>query len=256
MSLQLTDADSNVYTIPRADFVGGFEAQVRVQLLELAFAHGARDIGDNRVNPRTIRIRSVVTGADAAAFQTNRNDFFKAMAKASQTFAYKAGRYINVNAIRVSDRFIIGDLKAESEIELTCGDPFWYSTTLTTESTWNVTGSPDTKQHTNSGNVDVFPVIEITAAADLSAGITFKNQTDGNALFTYGDSNFTSGTKLTVDCQAGTVGLDAVTTMSPFVAGVVKKDFPSVVLRPGETYKHTMIHKFSTQQATPAPAAR
>ena len=26
-----------------------------------------------------------------------------------------------------------------------------------------------------------------------------------------------------------------------------KKDFPSVVLRPGETYKHVMIHKFSTQ---------
>jgi aldose 1-epimerase len=24
-------------------------------------------------------------------------------------------------------------------------------------------------------------------------------------------------------------------------------DFPSAVLRPGETYKHTMIHKFSTQ---------
>lgn len=217
MSLQLTDVDSNVYTIPKADFVGGFVSEVRSKLVELAFSHGGKDIGDGKVRPRGIRVRSVVTGVDAATFQTNRDNFFKAMAKINQTFAYKSGRYIKVNAIRVrSDKFIIGDKKAVSEIELICGDPFWYADSLTTESTWTVTSSPDTKVVANTGNVECLPIIEITASESLSGGVTLENQTDGNVSFSYVDPSFSTGKKLTVDCVAGTVDLDGTNTIQYF----------------------------------------
>lgn len=219
MSMILTDEDSVQYTVPQADFIGGFRSTVKRNMQNLAFAHGARDLGDHKLDSRRIRIRSIIVGADAAAYQAAWDAFMKAMAKPNQTFAYKTGRYIKVDSIDVrSHSFIIGDLKAKAEIELFCGDPFWYDDDLTTESTWTVTSSPDTETFTNSGNIEVFPIIEITANADLGTGIELENQTDDNALFTYIDSNFTSGKKLTIDCSNGTVELDGVNTIR-FFAG-------------------------------------
>lgn len=219
----LTDQDSVQYTMPQANFIGGFLSTVKRKMQNLAFAHGAKDLGDKKLSSRSIRIRSIVTGADAAAYQTAWDNFMQAMAKPNQTFAYKTGRYINVDSINVrSHSFIIGDLKAQAEIELFCGDPFWYSDNLTTESTWTVTSSPDTEAFTNSGNIDVCPIIEITANADLGSGIQLKNQTDGNVLFSYGDSAFTSGKKLIVNCQNGTVDLDGINTIRFFSGQFLK----------------------------------
>lgn len=217
MAFTLTDEDSNQYTILNPDFVDGFTTSIKRNIVSIAFAHGGRDIGDQKLAPRTLRVKSVITGSDAADYQTKWDSFMAAMAKPNQTFAYKAGRYINVDSIDVrSHAFIIGDLAAIAEFDLYCADPFWYADSETTESTWTVTSSPDTDSYTNTGNVEVFPTIEITASADLGSGIELKNQTDDNTLFTYTDSSFTSGKKLTVNCKLGTVNLDGTNTIRFF----------------------------------------
>jgi len=150
-------------------------------------------------------------------YQAEYDDLMRQVVKQGVKFYKDANRYLNVQSMRLqSHKFIIGDAKATGAIDLFCPDPFWYDINQTTETAWTVTSSPVSNWYWNQGNIDVAPIIEITASADLSAGIELKNETDGNALFTYGDTNFTSGTKLTVDCLNGTVDLDGTTTIRFF----------------------------------------
>lgn len=145
-------------------------------------------------------------------------DYFMRWIGETDLKLYKdSDRYINVESMNLrSHEHLTNYERSRGELELFCPDPFWYDEDETTEPTWTVTSSPDTEAVFNTGNVDVFPVIEITAGADLSGGIELKNETDGNALFTYIDSSFTSGKVLTVDCVDGTVDLDGTNTVRFF----------------------------------------
>lgn len=89
--------------------------------------------------------------------------------------------------------------------------------------TWNVLVDTQVeKDYFNEGNSEVFPVFEIIADADLGDGIEMVNASDGNVLFSYTDSNFTSGKKLTVDCKEGTVDLDGTNTIRFFSGQFLK----------------------------------
>ena len=141
------------------------------------------------------------------------DDLMRWVGKTDLKFYKDTSRYINVESMDLKNHtWIIGNSKAKATLALYCPDPFWYTDDETTEGTWTVSASPDSNQVVNLGNIDVFPVIEITAAADLSAGIELKNETDGDALFSYTDSSFTTGKKLTVDCVDGSVDLDGTNT--------------------------------------------
>jgi phage-related protein len=145
------------------------------------------------------------------------DDLMRWIGRTDLKFYKGSERYINVESMELKNHaWIVGDAKSRATLALYCPDPFWYAEDEMTETTWNVSSSPDTNNIVNKGNIDVFPVIEITASADLGSGIELENQTDGSALFSYTDSNFTTGKKLTIDCVNGTVDLDGTNTFRFF----------------------------------------
>jgi len=151
------------------------------------------------------------------SYQAEFDDLMRWVGRTDLKFYKDTSRYINVESMDLKNHsWIVGDAKSKATLELFCPDPFWYADDETTEDTWTVSASPDTNDIMNKGNIDVFPVIEITAAADLSGGIEIENQSDGSVLFSYVDSNFTSGKKLTIDCVNGTVDLDGTDTFRFF----------------------------------------
>ena len=151
------------------------------------------------------------------SYQAEFDDLMRQIGKQDFKFYKDTARYINVKNMRLSShRFIVGDAKAGAEVTLFCNDPFFYKDSLTTETAWAVTASPDTNSYFNEGNIDVGPGIEITANADLGSGIELKNQSDGDVLFTYEDTAFTAAKVLTVDCLNGTVDLDGTNTLRFF----------------------------------------
>ena len=151
------------------------------------------------------------------SYQAEFDDLMRWLGKHDLKFYKDSNRYINVETMDLrSHSFIIGDSKATAELELHCPDPFWYKDSETTESTWTVVASPDTENVFNEGNIDCYPTIEITATASLATGIELKNESDNDVLFSYTDSTFITGKKLTINCHNGTIDLDGTNTIRYF----------------------------------------
>ena len=62
MGLWLIDSDLNRYDILTGNIPSGFPVDKKRKLIDLAFSHGAKDIGDQKVGDREIKIDSFLNG--------------------------------------------------------------------------------------------------------------------------------------------------------------------------------------------------
>lgn len=72
MSLWLMDKGLNRYDFLKAD-LSGFPVDVRRNIIDLAFSHGGKDIADQKIEPRKLRLTSILIG-EAGGFVRQLDD--------------------------------------------------------------------------------------------------------------------------------------------------------------------------------------
>lgn len=126
--------------------------------------------------------------------------------------------YINLGGLRDfawTWRRASGKKYATARLQFECGDPFWYASSLTTE-TGSVSGD-DTITLTVSGGEPVYPVILIEPGTDLSAGFSLTNTDDDDLTWSYADPNLISPNTMTLDAERATVQRDGTNSLAYFL---------------------------------------
>ena len=206
MSIILTDILAATKTLDANFKIKAFSFKKRSTMLSLAYRDGARSVGDCKVDPRIISIEGIIRGASTAAYETAIQDYFVWLNKTNLRLSWTAGKYINVREITdVKQDFVDGGFLRLTRLGFTCQceDPFLYYDALSSN-TEIIAASPDTWVINNTGSYDVYPVIQITNAAD-NVSFTIENVTDNSRTLGYDDAAFLDTLVLTIDNAEGTV---------------------------------------------------
>jgi len=205
MSICLKDSSDNIYTFNKTFDIKGLPFNIRINGQALAYHHGVKDIGDNKVSERMITLEGHIYGDTKAAYDTALSDLYAAIYKQNQTLYYDSDQYINIKSIsKVYHRIVKGAFEraAEVEIRLLAEDPFFYKNTQSASFESLETSGQQFDVY-NPGNIEVFPVIGMTTSLPLS-DLSINNITAGMS-FSYQDSGFIEGTTLLFDCVNGTI---------------------------------------------------
>jgi phage-related protein len=196
--------------------------RIRSSVTERAFSHGGVDTADGKISSRQLKLKVKIYGRNETEHKKLEDDFKFHLLQGKKRLYPDMTRYINVTRVsNVSHKWLNNvNFKLASEIELTmvCEDPFWYFGNVMQEET--IVSSPHDFTVFNTGNVEAFPIIVITANADNPA-MTLKNETD-NLLFSYIDANFLSGDVLVIDCIKGTVQKNGISSIKFFSGSFIK----------------------------------
>lgn len=217
MGWTLVDLQSNRYDFNNTWHQVGLPWAKRSRMRELAYAHGGVDGADGKVKGRAIRLRGIIHGDTIAEYECQRRDLFAMLAKDDLQLSTVTTKYLKVKrAVAISDTAIAGRYltAAELEIRFLLENPFWVYASQVID-TQTIASSPYQWQVNNDKNIEVAPILEITASASCT-DVTVKNITDNNRSFDYDDTSFTSGVVVTADCEEGTVDRDATNTIRFF----------------------------------------
>jgi len=213
MSISLKDSSDNIYTFNDTFNVKGLPFNIRINGIQLAYGHGVKDIGDNKISERLITIEGNVYGDTKAAYDTAMENLYAAIYKQNQTLYYDSDQYINIKSIsKVTHRFIKGAFErtAEVEIRLFAEDPFFYKNTQSSSFESLLTSGQQFDVY-NPGKVEAFPIIGMTTRVP-NADFSINNITAGLS-FSYQDAGFVEGETVLFNCQEGTVkrgGVDKI----------------------------------------------
>ncbi len=205
---KLIDADGNEFYLPKTFNIRSEPASKKQSLMDIAFAHGARDVSDGKMTTRVIEISGKIWADTDIEF----NAAWDALAVQILKEGFKLqdrGRQINV--WKVQDIQLSYPSKAprrfgEVALQFLCLDPFWYAI-VEKEKEFSMTTSPQIFEFEVLGNVETHPVITIANLAD-NADFKLKSITDGNAEIRIQDASALSGTEIVIDSPAGTVMRD------------------------------------------------
>jgi len=223
MSIILTDTLAATKTLDANFKIKSFSFKKRNTMLSLAYRDGARSVGDCKVDPRIISIEGIIRGASTAAYETAIQDYFVWLNKLDLKLSWTSGKYINVRQITdVEQQFVDGGFLRLTHLKFNClcEDPFIYYDTLTTD-TKVIAASPTTWVIANAGLYEVFPVIEITNAAN-NPTLSIENTTDNSRLCSYIDANFLNTNVLTIDNLEGTVERGTTNTIDLFTGSFLR----------------------------------
>lgn len=192
----------------------GFEK--RMEIIAKAFGDGGADRGDNMVGVRQLSLEGQLS---ANADMQYDNKWDELVLKLTQKdFYLEDGDWrILIGGTRMINHSFLPGLRkrlSQIEIDLLALDPFWYYKSLSSKGE-DCPTPPKQFVVLNGGNYSVYPVIKVTANANNS-DMSIKNITDGDVLFSYQDTGFTTGKELLVDCKDGTVKLEAANTIRYF----------------------------------------
>lgn len=207
------------YTIPAAYYpaLTKFEASIRTDEVDRAGTHGSIMTGDGQVESRTVEVDVDIVGTTAAQYITAKNALLAAAYRQDQKLYIDDTRYINVASLKkFTEEFYDGRYLEWATITLAflATDPFLYSDTVTTVET-TITTSPQTISVTNSGGVDVPPIITVTPSA-ANPSMTIVNDTDDDMTLSYTDASFLPGNVLVIDNEEGTVERDGTSTLNNY----------------------------------------
>lgn len=214
---KIIDADGNEFTLPKTFNVRSEPAAKKQALMDVAFAHGARDVSDGKMQSRVL----VVSGKLWAQTDDDYNAAWDALAAQivkEQFILQDRGRQINVwNVQDIQHDYpsLLSYRYGEVTLQLLCLDPFWYAIAAKIK-TFALTSSPQIFQFDTLGNSDIYPVITIASLAS-NTNFTLASNTDAGASFTIQDSGALNGTSIIIDCGAGTVtrgGTNIISTIS------------------------------------------
>jgi hypothetical protein len=200
---KIIDVEGNEFTLPKTFNVRSEPIARKQALLDVAFAHGARDVSDGKMNPRIIE----VSGRIWAASDLEYNQAWDALAGQiiKENFRLQdRGRQINVWKVQdIQHAFpsLINYRFGEVALQLLCLDPFWYAIAAKTKA-FSFTSSPQIFQFEALGNADTYPVITIE---NVVANPDFTLESRSGASFRIQDAEALGGTTIRIDCAAGTV---------------------------------------------------
>lgn len=208
------DGFGNMYSLPKGFQVVGDEIRRRRNVVRMAFSHGGMDIGDGMLEPRKISISGPVYADTEGDFQALLDEILYWLNK-DDIFIRAGSRQIKIERISgVSLRYNERPAYAKVDIGLVAGQPFWVSTTERIKE-FNLAGG-GVFAITVGGTAPAYPLIEIENNAD-NTNIILTNETD-NRQFQIQDPQALAGTKITIDCEAGTVYRDD-TNILHFLSG-------------------------------------
>lgn len=211
---KIIDADGNEFILPKTFNVRSEPAAKKQALMDVAFAHGARDVSDGKMSPRVIEVSGKIWADTDDAYNTAWDALAVQIVKENFKLQDR-GRQINVWKVQdIQHAFpsLVNYRYGEVALQLLCLDPFWYAIAAKTK-TFSLTTSPQIFQFDVLGNADVYPVITIASLAS-NTDFTLEATSDAAASFRIQDSGALNGTSIVVDCVAGTVKRDGTDIIS------------------------------------------
>jgi len=216
MSMTLTDINGNIYTLNDTFKITDMSWKKKNRVIPIAFRDGGDEIGDKKIDTRTITIEGIVSdNTTYAATMALLNSWFN---KTDLKLSVIAGKYINVKVISgVDNDFYEGGFNRVSHVKFTCvcPDPFFYSTTLISN-VYAVAASPYSFIITNASYFDIYPAIGIINGAN-NHSLIIQNVTDDGNYFGFDDVTFDNTETLAINNWDGFVvenGLNAIQYMS------------------------------------------
>jgi phage-related protein len=213
---RIIDADGNEFILPKTFNVRSEPAAKKQALMDVAFAHGARDVSDGKMSPRVIEISGKIWAGTDDAYNTAWDALAAQLVKENFKLQDR-GRQINVWKVQDIQHAFPSQVQyryGEVVLQLLCLDPFWYAIAAKTK-TFPVESSPRIFQFDALGNADIYPVITIANGA-TNTDFTLEATTDAETSFRIQDSGALSGTNIVVDCAAGTVKRNGTDIISKF----------------------------------------
>ncbi len=168
--------------------------------------------GDRRAGTRRITLQSDITGENDPAYLLQLADIVKIFEpRVAPYFLVDTDndRRAEVELDSITPQAVRGTERRHSPIQLTLIMVETYWEDLIEKEDESGTGgivTGETFNIDNEGEVDLFPIFEITPTANNSAFSIFNNTT--NDIITVGSTAFVPGTTLIIDSQEGSVVLD------------------------------------------------
>jgi len=206
ITFTLKDANGVEYNFNNTFKLSGLPFRMRINNQKVAFSHGGKDMGDNKIEARDITLRGKIHSNSTSDFESQLTALKAACFKLNQTLYYDSDKYIKIRCV---DRFrekpsADGSFLVCSDIEIRffAEDPFMYKNIETSNFTF-LESSGQQFDINNPGNVDVFVVIGMTTRV-ANNDFTIKNITAGLS-FSMQDGNFVEGSTIIFDSINGTV---------------------------------------------------
>lgn len=206
------------YTFPNQTFeVKGLPTEVSLDEAALPRRKGTRILA-SRLGPRKLRISGTLHGTDADTVQEELDKMQAKLADAGQqNLKYRDDRFLRAFLKAFGHSYIEGGFPFLAKVDLTfeAGDPYLYSTSLTThtEDITTLTGACKVFNVVNPGWVEAVPVYILKPGITVTDNILFHNQTNGDRFRWHG--TLVPGMTLTIDSDAQTVllgsGADGIT---------------------------------------------
>jgi hypothetical protein len=215
-TLYLKDSNGIVYTFDDSFRVEGLPFSIRINNQEIAFSHGAKDTGDNKVSVRQVVLTGLIHDSDADTHDSKLQALYTALTKINLQLYWNVAKYINVKSLKsFASKNVQGADGYVTEVTLTlnCVDPFFYNVTPNARFVF-LNSSPQTFVVSNPGSIDAFPIFGMTtrvsnvsfALANITAGLSFA----------YSDAGFTAGKTISINCQLGEVENSGLNTIRYF----------------------------------------
>ena len=204
------------WTIPDDAWISGVPFTVRRKESDRACQHGVIDTGDGKIDSRTVSLTIYIEEDTQSEYFATMDALKKRLYRKDQKLYVTTTRYIVLSSLySFKEEYITGFVNRKCFVtaEFKCNDPFFYSSTPEV-ATVAVASSPHTFTVTNIGNVDVPPVIKISAS-DAVPSVQLTNNTNAR-LCLYQDPQLIADTVLEIDNGAATVERDRTNTLNAF----------------------------------------
>ena len=210
--------NGNIFTLPdglTSIDVGSIEFRTKQEAR--AGTHGAAEIGDGKVDKRTLSIDVHIFGTSISDHDCQYDALLAALSRQDQQLYIRPDRYINLSRIdKVTKKDLKGRQFVQSQVvaAMIAVDPFWYAVQSVSQSR-AISTSPTSITINNDGNIDAPLIVSVAATADCSA-VTVTNETDSGRQFSLADVQLISGQTTVVNAALGTVYRDTSNTINTF----------------------------------------
>jgi hypothetical protein len=188
----------------------------RSSRLNVAFAHGARDVSDGMFTPKMVEVTGKIWADSDSAYNVKWDALAEHLLKDNIRIQNRDRQIYLLKVVSISHTFPSQVAYHYGEVSITflAADPFWYSKSAVQKQIV-ITSSPKLFQFDIGGKMETWPVITIANSAD-NFNFTLINKTDADRTFQIIDTGAANGTSIVIDCKAGTVKRGATNIISAF----------------------------------------
>lgn len=213
---------NDIWDFPTLTSLSGISQAVRSKTESLAYSHGAAETGDGKFDKRTIELEVYIFGASKDDHSRRLDEMLGKISRRDQKLFLRPDRYMNLKQLdkHKLEYFpgFVGE-RSKNTISFVCTDPFSYDVN-SVQAVKSMTTTPQTFIVHNSGNVDVEPLLTITAVGSAT-NVTMNNNTDDQG-FRYTDANMIAGVSVVIDSKTGTVYRGEANALRNYTGSFIK----------------------------------